>query len=175
MKREIREAIPYEDFAMLYKVFEEPPYNEKWTVEEVQAEYDYLSKEGHVCGYYVDDGCVGVVTFRPIIPNEHPVHYESNSKVVYLSDLIVLSNQRGQGIGSSLMRYALEVSKDEGFDIAYMRTLQKGLSMSYGLAVRIGFVPMVDVFQNVSQERVTSEREKIDKRIFLDVNLHNWS
>ena len=175
MKREIRESIPYEDFSRLYKVFEEPPYNEKWTNEEVKSEYNHLLEKGHVCGYYDNDYCIGVVTFRPHIPNEHPIHYEDHLKVVYVSDLIVLSTYRGRGIGSSLMRYALETSKHEGFDFAYMRTLEKGLSMSYGLAVRIGFVPLNGVFQNVSQERTTYERSKIDKRIFLEVNLHNWS
>jgi len=174
MKREIRDFVPYDDFAKLYKIFEEPPYNEKWSVEEIKKEYKQLTENGHICGYYINDSCVGVITFRKFIFGEHPVLYEHHQKVVYISDLVVLSTCRGQGIGSKLMRYALEVSKKEGFDIVYMRTLQKGLSMSYGLAVRLGFSPIRDVFQAVSQERTTTEREETDNRIFLDVNLHNW-
>ena len=175
MKREIRESIPFMDFEKMYKVFEEPPYNEKWTVEELTDEYKELSTLGHVCGYYIDNMCIGLMTFRKMILGQHPVYYEHSKRVVYLADLVVLSEYRGQGIGSELMRYALETSKREGYDIAYMRTLPKGQSMSYGLAVRLGLTQIENVFQAVSQERNVADRAEIDNRIFLDVNLHNWS
>lgn len=171
MKIQIKEAISFEDFSKVYAVFGEPPYNENWDVEELTTEYNSLLQLGHISGYYIDDECIGMVTFRKMIPNQHPVNYAPDKKVMYISDLAVLSQYRDRGIGTELMNHALRVSKQEGYDIAYMRTLVKGKSMSYGLAVRCGLVQKENVFQLVSQQRNLEDRDEVDKRIFLDIDL----
>lgn len=170
----VLEGISLKDFIKCYKVFRKKPYNEAWTRKKMRAEYKVLFSQGHVCGYYLDNKCVGLVTFYPMIPGEHPVPYSTNQKAMYLSDLAVRPAYRRRGIGSKLMRYALETSKKEGFDIVYMRTLPIGQSMSYNLAISTGFKLMENVLQDVTMERNAEERNEVDSRIFLDVDLHNW-
>jgi len=175
MKCEIRENIPYEDFAFVFRtVFEGAPYFEDWSdEEEMKAEYA-SSKTGHQAGYYVDDRCVGLMIFRPMIVGEHPVSYPQGTKGVYISDVAVLPDYRRNGIGSMLFDYALKVSKEEGYGIAYMRTLPKGQSMSYNIATRLGMSLMKDVIQPTFKARNLAERANVDQRIFLDVNLKFW-
>lgn len=162
------------DFISLYRIFEEPPYEEFFTQEELENEYKKLSGLGYVLGYYLDGKCVGMIAFygsaneNGIVDPEHPVHYDHPEKVAYLSDITVLKEYRCRGIGRELMEHALEVCKADGFEKIYLRTLQKGQSMSYGLAVRLGFQVLENVEQSVVQERVNEQRNKQDMRIFLE-------
>lgn len=163
-----------QDFISLYRVFEEPPYEEFYTEEIIINEYKRLSRLGNVYGYYIDNKCVGMTAFYksanengPVDP-EHPIHYEHPEKVAYFSDVTVLKEYRGRGIGSKLMEFALEKSKEEGCTKMYMRTLQKGQSMSYNIAVKHGFKVLENVEQCVVQERVSTERSIEDCRIFLE-------
>lgn len=163
-----------QDFIALYRVFEEPPYEEFYTEEELVNEYEKLSELGYVFGYYLDQKCVGLITFycsaneNGVVNPEHPVHYDNPEKVVYLSDMTVLKECRCKGIGRELMEFALDTCKSAGFEKVYMRTLQKEQSMSYRLAVRLGFSVLENVEQSVVQERINSERDKQDMRIFLE-------
>lgn len=177
MARENIKAIDMEninDFITLYRVFEEPPYEEFYTQDELVNEYTKLCKLGYVFGYYVEQQCVGIVTFygssneNGIVNPEHPVHYDNPEKVAYLSDITVLKEYRCKGIGSELMQFALDTCKADGFEMVYMRTLQKELSMSYRIAIRFGFSVLQNVQQSVVQERVNSERNEEDLRIFLE-------
>lgn len=160
----------YGDFHKMYKVFEEPPYSEKYTEEELRQEYDFLTKEGRVCGYYENGICVGMVTFNKRVLYEHPIYYDHPEKVVYLSDLTVLKECRGQGIGTKLIRYAIEEAKKAGYEIMYMRTLQPGQSMSYGIALKQGFQLRTET-EDIVRERHDVDRDEKDTRIFLDIHL----
>jgi GNAT superfamily N-acetyltransferase len=163
-----------QDFINLYRVFEEPPYEEFYTDEDLVKEYNRLTNAGHVMGYYVDGKCIGMTAFykaaneNGLVDPEHPIHYEHPEKVAYFSDVTVLKEHRCKGIGSALMEYALETSKNEGCDIMYMRTLQAGQSMSYGIAIKHGFKVLDDITQNIVQARVSETRSETDNRIFLE-------
>lgn len=172
MKEIIRDitSANYGDFHKMYKVFEEPPYSEKYTEDELKQEYDFLTKEGRVCGYYKDGICVGMVTFNKRQLYNHPIHYDHPEKVVYLSDLTVLKEFRGHGIGTKLMQYAIEEAKKAGYEIMYMRTLQPGQSMSYGIAVKQGFRLRPET-EDIIKERQDANRAELDTRIFLDIQL----
>ena len=175
MKNNIREIKKenYCDFYKLYKVFEEPPYLEKYSDEEILEEYKFLTTGGHVFGYYIDGTCVGIVTYSNKLFYKHPIHYEHPEKVMYLSDVTVLKEYRNHGIGTELMKFALIDSKKRGYQIAYMRTLQPGQSMSYGIAVKLGF-SLLEETEIVIKERQNKNRDIADKRIFLDICLESF-
>ncbi len=174
MKRRIGAITPdkIDDFINLYKVFKNPPYYEAWSDEMICEEYKNLLTDGYVCGYYLNDSCVGLVTFRPMrLKDLHPVHYEHPEKVAYLADITVLSEYRGQGIGTCLMRYACEVLRREGFEKVYMKTLEVGKSMSYDIAIKLGFKLLEGVTSVDRMERTVKEREEEDVKIYLDKEL----
>lgn len=60
-------------------------------------------------------------------------------------------------------------SKALGYGRIYMRTLENG-SMSYGIALRVGFKPIPGVYQSVEKERVNGKVESM-QNIFLDLDL----
>ncbi len=174
MKRKIAAIAPnkLEDFVNVYKVFRNPPYYEAWTDNMIREEYEDLLSDGHVCGYYIDTKCVGLITFRPMrLKDLHPVHYEHPEKVAYLADIAVLPEYRGKGIGTQLMQYALDELKREGFQKVYMKTLVVGKSMSYGIAVKLGFKLLEGVTSIDKMERVSNEKEEEDVKIYLDREL----
>ena len=154
----------------MYKVFEQPPYSEKFSDEEILDEYKLLTSGGRVYGYYNQGICIGMVTYNKNLLYEHPIYYEQPEKVVYLSDVTVLKEFRGKGIGTTLMKYAIEKAKEEGYEIMYMRTLQPGQSMSYGIALKLGFKKLAET-ETVIRERHDKGRDTVDERIFLDINL----
>lgn len=167
--REIKKE-NYQDFYKMYKVFEQPPYSEKFSDEEILDEYKLLTSGGRVYGYYNQGICIGMVTYNKNLLYEHPIYYEQPEKVVYLSDVTVLKEFRGKGIGTTLMKYAIEKAKEEGYEIMYMRTLQPGQSMSYGIALKLGFKKLAET-ETVIRERHDKGRDTVDERIFLDINL----
>ena len=161
-----------DDFTKVYEVFIEAPYYEAWTKKMIQEEYESLSKNGHIYGYYLNNECIGLVTFRPMRLNDnHPVHYEHSEKVAYLADLAVLKNHRRKGVGTALMQYALDIMKEEGFEIVYMKTLEIGKSMSYNIAVKSGFKLLEGVKSIDKMERVIKERNEEDIKIYLEKQL----
>lgn len=174
MKRRIEAITPerIKDFIELYKVFKEKPYYEAWSDEMICEWYNDLYYNGYVYGCYLDQKCVGIVTFIPMrIEDHHPVHYENPEKVAYLSDITVLPEYRGKGIGTSLMQYALDKMKKEGFETAYMKTLEVGKSMSYGIAVKLGFKLLEGVTSIDKMERIVKDRSEEDIKIYLDKKL----
>ena len=171
VKRRIGAITPdkIEDFMNLYKVFRNPPYYEAWTDQMIRDEYYDLLEDGHVCGYYLDDVCVGLITFRPMrLKDLHPIHYEHPEKVAYLADITVLQEYRGKGIGTCLMRYSFEVLRREGFERVYMKTLEVGKSMSYGIAIKSGFKLLEGVTSVDKMERLIKERNEEDIKIYLN-------
>ena len=88
---------------------------------------------------------------------------------MYLADVAVLNSYRRQGLGNRLMLYGVMQSKALGYEKLYMRTLERG-SMSYNIALRIGFRQIPNVFQGVERERVNGGIE-IMQNIFLEIDL----
>ena len=161
-----------DDFIKAYKVFRYPPYYEDWTEAMILDEYMELTKYGHVHGYYIGEKCVGIVTFRSmLLKDRHPVHYDHPEKVAYLSDLTVLPEYRKVGIGTELMEFALKTIKDEGYERVYMKTLEIGKSMSYGIAIKLGFKLLEGVNSIDKMKRLKKDRSEEDLKIYLDKEL----
>lgn len=174
MARRIKAITPdkIKDFIKAYKVFCNPPYCEDWTDDLIKEEYEELTKYGHVYGYYIGDECIGTVTFRKmLLKDRHPVHYDNPEKTAYLADITVLQEFRGKGIGTELMKYAIEVMKEDGYERVYMKTLEIGKSMSYNIAVKLGFKLLEGVSSVDKMRRLQKERKEEDLKIYLDKEL----
>ncbi len=165
----IRELENVEDFKKVYMVFSGPPYNEKYTDEELENLFNDYKKEGFIYGAYVNNSCVGLVAVEIGARQNQPIEFEQSKKVMYLADVAVLDKYRRKGLGNQLMLYAIMQSKLLGYDELYMRTLQKG-SMSANIAKRLGFKEIPNVIQTVERERVNGSIESMDN-IFLKIDL----
>lgn len=71
------------------------------------------------------------------------------------------------------MVFGVMAAKQEGFKKMYMRTLEKGKSMSYGIAERLGFRQLEDTYQIVDRERTVEGMDTKAINIFLDIDLEN--
>lgn len=171
MSGTIRRVTNFEQFEKLYKIFEEPPYNEKFTREEVFEIYNELISLGHIDGYFLNNNLIGCIGYRRMITDEHPVKYDYNEQVAYFAEIIVQREHRGHGFGTELINHMLKCLKSEGYSKVYMRTLQPEQSMSYRIAVNCGFSLMKGIVQEVESPRTTEDRSTVDIRIFLEKNL----
>lgn len=170
MNSQIKELTNLEDFKKVYKVFSGPPYNEKYTEEELEEIFKEYQEKGYMYGAYNYDECVGLIALERGAKEDQPVNYQ-NEKVMYLADIAVLDNYRRKGLGNQLMLYGVMQSKVLGYDKMYMRTLEKG-SMSYGIASKIGFKQIPNVFQEVERERTNGLIETM-QNIFIEIDLNS--
>lgn len=168
MREQIQELQKTEDFKKVYRVFSGPPYNEKYTEEELEEIFMQYQQAGYVYGAYTQDGCVGLIALERGAKPEHPVNFDGE-KVMYLADVAVLEEYRRKGVGNQLMLYGVMQSKQLGYDRLYMRTLERG-SMSYGIAQRIGFQQVLGALQGVERERINGSVETM-QNIFLEIDL----
>lgn len=111
MNGQIRELTNLEDFKKVYKVFSDPPYNEKYTEEELEEIFREYQEKGYMYGAYNKEECVGMIA------------------------------------------------------------LERG-SMSYGIALKIGFKQIPNLFQGVEKERVNGQIETM-QNIFLEIDLNS--
>lgn len=171
MKNCIKKLEDFNEFLLVFKVFENFPFFEKWTVDEIRREFDVNQSNGYIFGYYEDGLCVGFISVRNQSPNEHPVHYGHENKVLYISDLAVLPQHRGQGIATQLLKHALEVAVSENYAYAYLR-INHNNPMGLEIAKNAGFRKEHDLCQVVSRphtnERLGSNEEF---RIFMTKKL----
>lgn len=170
MNGQIKELTNLEDFKKVYKVFSGPPYNEKYTEEELEEIFKEYQEKGYMYGAYNYDECVGLIALERGAKEDQPVNYQ-NEKVMYLADIAVLDNYRRKGLGNQLMLYGVMQSKVLGYDKMYMRTLEKG-SMSYGIASKIGFKQIPNVLQEVERERTNGLIETM-QNIFIEIDLNS--
>ena len=171
MNSNIKNIENFEDYLKIFKVFEGFPFYEKWTEEEIKEEFDLNLTKGHIFGYYEDDNCLGFISMRNQIPNEHPVHYKDVAKVVYFSDLAVLHQYRRRGIANQLFDYALYIAKSEGYEYAYLR-INDNTPMAYDIAKRHGFHKEYDSYEIVSRPVMNNKlRQKENFRIFMTKKL----
>ena len=168
MREQIQKLQKLEDFKRVYRVFSGPPYNEKYTEEELEEIFIQYQQTGYLYGAYTQDGCVGLIALERGRQEGHPVSFEGE-KVMYLADVAVLGEYRRKGVGNQLMLYGVMQSKQLGYDRLYMRTVETG-SMSYGIARRIGFQQIPGAQQGVERERVSGVSETM-QNIFLEIDL----
>jgi len=167
---QIKELTDVEDFKKVYRVFSGPPYNEKYTEEELEEIFREYKQKGYIYGAFGEEGCVGLIALERGVKTEHPVEFK-NENVMYLADVAVLGEFRRRGLGNQLMIYGVMQSKILGFNRLYMRTLERG-SMSYGIASRIGFKQIPNAFQSVERERINGEMETM-QNVFLEIDLNS--
>lgn len=170
MEKRIRELTNVEDFKKVYHVFSGPPYYEKYTEEELEEIFKEYQEKGYMYGAYRDDQCVGLIALERGAKSDQPVKYQ-DEKVMYLADIAVLDAYRRKGIGSQLMLYGVMQSKALGYRTLYLRTLEEG-SMSYGIALKIGFKQIPNAYQSVERERMNGTMETM-QNIFLEMDLEN--
>lgn len=170
MDGQIKELTDVEDFKKVYRVFSGPPYNEKYTDEELEEIFREYREKGYVYGVYGDDGCCGLIALERGAKADHPVNYKGEN-IMYLADVAVLDNYRRNGLGNQLMLYGVMQSRALGYDKLYMRTLERG-SMSYSIASKIGFRQIPDAYQSVERERVNGSVETM-QNIFLEIDLNS--
>ena len=170
MEEKIKELTNKEDFKEVYKVFSGPPYNEKYTDEELEEIFSEYKEKGYIYGAFNKGRCIGMIALERGAKESQPVKF-SNEKVMYLADVAVLNEYRRKGLGNQLMIYGVIQSKRLGFDKLYMRTLEEG-SMSRGIALRIGFKQIPGILQGVERERTNGTTE-IMQNIFLEIDLNN--
>lgn len=168
MKEEIKELTSFEDFKKVYGVFSGPPYNEKYTEEELKEIFMEYQEKGYIYGAYRDGKCIGLIALERGIKADQPVSFQDEN-VMYLADVAVLDEYRRRGVGNQLMWYGVMKAKALGYGRMYMRTLENG-SMSYGIALRVGFKPIPGASQAVEKERVDGKVESM-QNIFLEIDL----
>ena len=170
MNGQIKELTDLQDFKKVYKVFSGPPYNEKYTEEELEEIFREYQEKGYMYGAYNNEECVGMIALERGIKQDQPVNFQ-NENVMYLADVAVLNNYRRKGLGNQLMLYGVMQSKALGYERLYMRTLERG-SMSYGIALKIGFKQIPNLLQSVEKERVNGQTETM-QNIFLAIDLNS--
>lgn len=170
MEEKIKELTNKEDFKEVYKVFSGPPYNEKYTDEELEEIFTEYQEKGYIYGAFNKGRCVGMIALERGAKESQPVKF-ADQKVMYLADVAVLNEYRRKGLGNQLMIYGVIQSKALGFDKLYMRTLEEG-SMSRGIALRIGFKQIPGALQPVERERTNGTIETM-QNIFLEIDLNN--
>lgn len=168
---EIRTTVSFNDFKNVFKIFEGYPFFEKWSEEDLKEEYEYyFEKGGFILGYFIHNECVSILALYPYVKGKHPVRYNERQKVMYLSDIATLESYRNQGIGTQMLQKSLEISKKMGYDYMYLRTNTEDISMSAGIAKKVGFVKIPDASQYVEMIRSDGKVHK-DLRIFLEKKL----
>ena len=172
MENGIRKLESREDFKKVYQVFTEEPYNEEYTDEELDEIYDEYMEKGFMYGAYINGECSGLIAIERGVKKDQPVNYDENS-TAYLADVAVLRKFRNTGLGTQLMIYGVMAAKEQGFKTMYMRTLEKGKSMSYGIAERLGFSQVPNTYQIVDRERTVEDMDTKAVNIFLDIDLEN--
>ena len=171
MKSEIRKMENVKDFKKVYKVFSGPPYNEKYTDDELEEIFKEYEEKGFIFGAYTEEGCVGLLATTVGKKSEHTVDF-LNEEVMYLSDIAVLDEYRRTGLGTQLMIYGIMAAYSMGYSRMYMRTLEKGKSMSYGIANKLGFSQIPNAYQIIERERTDGSIQGATN-IFLDIDLRN--
>lgn len=170
MGSKVRENVSLEDFKRVYRVFSGPPYNEKYTDEELQEIFEEYQEKGYIYGVYSGEMCAGIIALERGSKKDQPVSFQED-ETMYLADIAVLDKYRKTGLGTQLMLFGVMQSKVLGYKRIYMRTLENG-SMSYGIARKIGFVPIEGVSQEVKRERVDGSISTV-RNIFLELDLEN--
>ena len=171
--KNIRKIENYEDFKNVYKVFSEKPYEEKYTEEDYREIFSHYRDDGMLYGTYLNEECIGLIALTYGVKKDQPVDF-GEENIIYLSDVAVKGAYRKKGLGTMLMTYGVMESLKGGFDRIYMRTLERGKSMSYEIASKLGFEEMPGISQMVETENIYGFIQN-KKNIFLSLDLRTLS
>lgn len=175
IRRGIIKLEDIQEFKKVYRVFELPPYNEKYTDEELEEIFEEYKKTGEIYGAYTGKECIGLVVYKNGIEKSQPVSFDSKDKMSYLAEVAVLPEYRNTGLGTNLMLYAVLDAKIRGYKNMYMRTIGagSGKSMSAGIAQKIGFNIIPNITQMTQKERTVEGLDENINHIFLKINLES--
>ena len=108
MDNTIKNVNNYDDFEKVFKVFKSEPFYEDWTLDELHEEYEKLKNGGEIFGYYLDNSTiVGLITVLRGAKQTHPVTFSDPKKVMYISDIAVINEQRGKGYAKHLADFII--------------------------------------------------------------------
>lgn len=112
----------------------------------------------------------GLIVLEEGIQEGQPVSFNEEN-IGYLADIVVDEKYRDEGLGISLMVYAVMQARALGFDRLYMRTLEDK-SMSKGIALLVGFNQILDAIQIVPREMLDGSIKDM-RDIFLEIDLRS--
>lgn len=156
------------DWWILQQHFAYPPFNEFFDTDKL---IEYYSE-------FIDGGIyqlelnildetwlpVGMISWHPMIEGNHPVKFDKEEKVAYISDSITCRAYQNKGIQRKLFEYTFEKMIAQGFSRVYLRTSPN--SNMCKLAIKLGFKQIDNTFQFVESMRVGGCVD-VDMRIFF--------
>lgn len=109
-----------EDGARLYRtVFNEPPWDDNWTLESAQTRLSEIIETPGYRGYSasLDEEIVGLVMghLEQWYTGEH----------FYLKEMCVRPSRQRRGIGTTLMEYLTRDLREDGVERVYLLTMQE--------------------------------------------------
>ena len=115
-----------EEGARLYRtVFNEPPWNDQWTVETAQIRLSQIIETPRYRGLSasLDEELVGLVmgNLEQWYTGEH----------FYLKEMCVRPTQQRRGIGTMLMEHLVEELQSEGVKRVYLLTMQESPARAF--------------------------------------------
>jgi len=155
----------FKKFKKIFGVWAKFPFYEAWTENDYIEEFNDFIDSGEIYGIFSEENIYGLITIKPKY-----LKWDELSEVVdvdnsiYLSDLAVCEESRGNGLGTKLMDYIVS-NYGDNYDI-YMRTNLVD-SMSEGIAIDYDFRIYLDKIQEVSFKRTRDDIPETDLRKYL--------
>lgn len=167
----VKEINKYEDFKKVIKIFQQPPFNEILTEEDMINEFQSYIDNGYALGCYDKEDILGFIGILKGLQHNHPVSFENPDNVLYVNGITVLNEHRNRGVGTKLLESVLDkVMETDDFDTMYFRTNNEN-SMFEPIAAKHGFEVVTKdgevVTQDVEFDRIDPNAPKTDKRKFL--------
>lgn len=163
----INEITNFQTFCNVYKIYSYPPYNEKWSEEEIKQEFLKIIQNGVLFGYFIGDKCIGILALRS---RNQPLVFQNGIKAIYLSDLAILYEYNKTQAASKLVEFAINYSKENGYSKIYLRTLKDHSSIEFNVFKKAGFRKLQDVIQIVKKQRTRLVNEE-DCRFFWQLDI----
>ena len=144
----------YKLFESIFREFEKAPFFEKWTDKEILEEFRDFLVTGKIFCY--DN--VGLMNIQFNKKKNESLPYDTWGDFIYLSDIVVLENNRNRGIGSNMFDYLIDYAASDNFNSIYFRTNVVG-SMSESLGMKRGFEIVTDSNNKMITDEVSFLRQ----------------
>ncbi len=176
MEERIKNLKNYDEFRKIFEIFRYYPFFEAWNEEEFREEFEYLKTYGEIFGYYLSDGeIVGLISLIYGAKESHPVKFNNPDKVMYISDIAVMSDHRNKGYAGRLADFAIKYTKLLNYyENMYLRTNLEN-SMSEKIFLKRGFEVMKlndkIITETIKFKRTREDINEEDVRKFLSLKL----
>lgn len=159
---------------ILQQFFAYPPFNEFFDTSKLIDYFNEFSNGGiNHLEIEIQDGIwcpVALMSWHPMVIGDHPINFQKDERVAYISDSITCLGYQKKGIQKQLFSYTLSEMKRKHFTSVYLRTSRQ--SSMYYLASKMGFEQLSNVTQTVTSMRVGGVVGS-DERIFFYRSLNN--